>query len=160
MRIIAVSHWILKIRRFKNIRRTSVRWIGEYNIRRKAVYFSLVSSLDPSPDLKYKSQFHMKNHHGILFVIDLEAADRSLEFYQTANGNVLCYDTIPSEFFTKIINPNDGSERFAKAEYKEEQPSPKKKSRYDHGQSRNQCQRPTLPCLTSGTRPHYGGCRC
>ena len=49
---------------------------------------------------------------------------------------VLWFDTVPSEFVTKIINLNDGSERFGKEEYREEQPSHQKKSRYDHGQPR------------------------
>ena len=78
----------------------------------------------------------MKNHHERLFVMDLEAAQNSLGFYQTANGSVLCYDTVPSEFLTKIINLKDGSEWFGKEEYKEEQLSPKKRSRHDHGQPR------------------------
>ena len=45
-----------------------------------------------------------------------------------------CHDTVSSEFLTKIINLKDGSERFGEEEYKEEQQSPKKKSRCDHGQ--------------------------
>ena len=48
---------------------------------RYAVYFSLVSPLDPIPDPKCKHLLHMKNHHERLFVIDLEAAQNSLEFY-------------------------------------------------------------------------------
>ena len=92
-----------------------------FRISRKAVYFSVVSPLDPRPDPKYKPYLHMKNHHERLFVMDLEAAQNSLGFYQTANGTVLCYDTVPSEFLTKIINLKDGSERFGKEEYKEEQ---------------------------------------
>ena len=71
---------------------------------RKAVYFSLVSPLDPNPDRKYQRYLHMKSHHDRLFVIDLEAAQNSLEFFQTANGSVFCYDTVPLEFLTKIIN--------------------------------------------------------
>ena len=43
---------------------------------------------------------------------------------RTANGSVLCYDTVPSEFFTKIINLKDWSERPEKEENKEEEPSP------------------------------------
>ena len=39
------------------------------NRDRKAVYFSLVS-----PDPKHKPYFNLKNHHDLLFVIDLEAA--------------------------------------------------------------------------------------
>ena len=70
---------------------------------RKAVYFSLVSPLDPNPDPQYKPYFHMKNHHHRLFVIDLEAAHNSLELHQTANGS-----TVPSEFLTQIINLQDG----------------------------------------------------
>ena len=58
----------------------------------------------------------MKNHHDRLFVIDLDATQYSLEFYQTANGSVLSCDTVPSEFLKKIINVKDGSERFGKEE--------------------------------------------
>ena len=46
----------------------------ETNKGRKAVYFSLVSPLDPDTDPKYKPYFHLKNQHDPLFVIDLEAA--------------------------------------------------------------------------------------
>ena len=104
---------------------------------RTAVYLSPVSPLGPNHDPKYKPYQHMKQHRDRLFVMDLEAAHNSLEFYQTANGSVLCCDTVPSEFLTKIINLKDGSERFGKAEYEEEEPSPKRKSRYDLGQPRD-----------------------
>ena len=101
------------------------------------MYFSLVSPLDPNPDPKYiKPYFHMKNHRDRLLMVDLAATQNSLEFCQTANCSALCFDTVPSEFHTKTINLKDGSERFAKAECKEEQPSPKKKRRYHHGQPR------------------------
>ena len=33
------------------------------DLDRKAVYVSLVSSLDPNPDPKHKPQLHKKNHH-------------------------------------------------------------------------------------------------
>ena len=46
----------------------------------KAVYFSLVSPLDSNPDPKYKPCLRLKKHHDRLFVIDLEAAQHSLEF--------------------------------------------------------------------------------
>ena len=65
---------------------------------RETVYFSLVSPLDENPDPNYKPYLHVKNHHDMLFVIDLEAAQHSLDFYQTTNGSVLCYDTVPAEF--------------------------------------------------------------
>ena len=71
---------------------------------RKAVYFSLVSTLDPNRDPKYKPYLNLKNHHDRLFVTDLEAAQNSVEFYQRANGSVLCHDTVPSEFLKKIIH--------------------------------------------------------
>ena len=103
---------------------------------RKAMYCSLVSPRDPTPDPKCKPYLHLKNHHDRLFVTDLEAAQNSLEFYQTANESVLCHDTVPSESLTKIIKIKDGSERFGKEESKEEESSPTKKSRYDHGQPR------------------------
>ena len=71
-----------------------------------------------------------------MFVIDVEALQQSLEFYQTANGSVLCYDTVPSEFLTKIINIKDAAERFVKAQSKERDASPTKKSRRDRNTSR------------------------
>ena len=116
--------------------RRLVPWGFRISKGRNAVYFSVVSPLDPNTDPKYKPYLHMKNHHERLFVMDLEAAQNSLGFNQTANGTVLCYDTVPSEFLTKIINLKDGSERFGKDEYLEEQVSPKKRSRHDHGQPR------------------------
>ena len=101
------------------------------------MYLSPVSSLDPNSDPKYKPYFHLNKHHDRLFAIDLAAAQNSLEFCQTANGSVLRCDTVPSELLTMIINLKDGSERSRKEENKEEQPSPKKKSRYGHGQPRD-----------------------
>ena len=77
---------------------------------RTTVYFSFVSQLDPNPDPKYKPNFHMKNHHDRLVLIDLEAAQNLLEFHQTANRSVLCHDTVPSEVLKKIIILRDGSE--------------------------------------------------
>ena len=69
----------------------------------------------------------MKNHHDRLFVLDLDATKNSLELHQTANGSVLCYDALPSEFLEKVISLRDGSERFGKEEYKGEESSPRKK---------------------------------
>ena len=97
---------------------------------RKAVYLSPVSSSDQNPDWKYKPYQHMKQHRDRLFVMDLEAVQNSMVFYQTANGSVMCYDTVPSEFHTQIINLKDGSESFGKEEYEDWQPSHQKKSRY------------------------------
>ena len=99
----------------------------------KAVYFSLVSPLDQNPDPKYKPYTDMMNHHDRLLGIDLEAAQNSLEFHQTANGSVLCYDTVLAEFLTMFINIKDGSERFVKEVCKEEESSPTKGSRRDRG---------------------------
>ena len=65
---------------------------------RISMYLSLVSPVDPNPDPKYKHHFHMKNHHDRLFLNSLEAAQNSLGFYQTANGTVLCHDTVSSRF--------------------------------------------------------------
>ena len=80
------------------------------------VCFSLVSPLDQNPDPKYKPCLHLKNHHHLLFVLILEAAQNPLDFFQqTANGSVLCYNTVLAEFLTKIINIKNGSERFVKA---------------------------------------------
>ena len=100
---------------------------------RKTMYFSLVSPLDPNSHTKYKPYLHMKNHHDRLFVIDLGSAKNSQEIYQTANGSVLCYGTVPSEFLTEII---EGSERFGKEQYKEEESSPTKKSRCEQRSSK------------------------
>ena len=58
------------------------------SIGRNAVYFSLVSPFDTNRDPKYKPYIHMKNHNDRLYVIDLEEAQNSLDFYQTANGSV------------------------------------------------------------------------
>ena len=80
-----------------------------------ALLIRFVSGSKP-PDPKYKSYFHLKNHHDRLFVVDLEAAQNSLEFCQSANGSVVCYDTVPSEFLTKIINIKDGTERVEQAQ--------------------------------------------
>ena len=73
----------------------------------------------------------MRNHHDRLFVIHLEAAQSSLEFFLTANGSVWCYDTVLAEFPTKIINIQDGSDWFEKEESKERESSPTKRSRRD-----------------------------
>ena len=59
-------------------------------------------------------------------MVDLDAAQNSLEFHQS----------VPSEFLTKVINHKDGSERFGEERFKEEESSPKKKSRRDQGQPR------------------------
>ena len=112
--------------------------LEDFGIRkgRKAVYFSRVSPLDPNLDPKCKPYFHMKNRHDRLFVKDLEAAQNSLEVSQTASGSVLCHDTIPSEFLTKIIKTQSGSQRFGKEEQKEEESTPTKRSRRDQGHLR------------------------
>ena len=78
----------------------------------------------------------MKDHHDQLFVIDQEATQNSQVFSQTANGSFLCHDTVPAEFFTKIINIKDGSGRFVKEDIKEEESSTTKGSRRDQGQPR------------------------
>ena len=46
------------------------------------MYFSLVSPLDQNPGLELKPYFHLKNHHDLLCVFDLEAAPNSLDFFQ------------------------------------------------------------------------------
>ena len=48
----------------------------------------------------------------------------------------MCYDAVPSEFVGKITKFKDGSERFEKEEFKEEESPPTKRSRRDQGQSR------------------------
>ena len=79
---------------------------------------------------------HMKIHHDRLFVIDVEAAQNSLEVHQAANGSTLCYGTVLAEFLTKIINMKDGSKRFVRGEFEEEESSPTKRIRRDRGQPR------------------------
>ena len=98
---------------------------------RKTVYFSFVSPLDSNPNPKYKPHFHLKKQYDLMFVIDLEAAQNSRDFYQTANGSILCYDAVPVEFLTKNINIKDGAERFVKAQSKERKSPPTMKSRRD-----------------------------
>ena len=56
---------------------------------RKSVYFSIGSPLDQNPDPKYKPCPHLKKHHDFVFVIDLAAAQNSLEFYQ--HGDRECF---------------------------------------------------------------------
>ena len=68
-------------------------------------------ALDQNPDPKYKPYFHLKYEHDSMFVIDLESAQNALDFHQTANDSVLCYDTVPAEFTTKIININNNTEK-------------------------------------------------
>ena len=82
---------------------------------RKSVYSSLVSPLDRNPGPKYKPYLHMKNDHGRLFVIDLEAAQNSLVFH-TANGSVLFHDTVPPDFLTKFINQKGSRKNNVKKE--------------------------------------------
>ena len=53
-----------------------------------------------------------------MFVIDLESAQNSFDFSQTAIGSVLCCDTVSAEFLNKIINIKDGSEGFEKIKRK------------------------------------------
>ena len=81
---------------------------------RKAVYFSLVSPLDKNPEKTCKPYNHMKEYHDVLYEIDLRAAQETLDFYQTANWRVLCYDTVPAEFLIMVVNSKDGSLRSVK----------------------------------------------
>ena len=53
-----------------------------------------------------------------------EAAQISLEFYQTANGAQCAASPVPSEFLTKTINFKDGPEGFGTEESKDEELSP------------------------------------
>ena len=112
---ISVPYWILKKRRFNKIRKTCVRrfW-NEQN----------------------KPYLHLKNHHDVWFVIDLEAEQNSMVFFHGTRGSVSCNDTVPAEIFTTIINMKDGSERFEKAQSKEGEASPTKKGRRDRNTPR------------------------
>ena len=48
---------------------------------------TLVSPLDQNPGPKLKPYLHLKNHHDLLFVIDLETAQNSLEFSKQRKGD-------------------------------------------------------------------------
>ena len=98
---------------------------------RKVVCFSLGSSLYQKPDPKYNPHLNLKK-----LVIDLEAAQNSLDLYQTASGSILRYDAVPAEFLTKIMNLKDGTERIQKAQTKERYASPSKRSRRDRNTPR------------------------
>ena len=88
-RAIQVSYCFLKIRRFQNnLQKPVPGGFGTSN-GRNAVYFSLVSPLDPDTDPRYKPYFHLKNRHGRLFVIDLEAAQNPLEFLPNSERECL-----------------------------------------------------------------------
>ena len=71
---------------------------------RKTKSFSVVSPLDQNPDQKYKPHLNLKKHHILMSVINLEAAHNSLDIHQAANGSGSCYDAVPAEFLTIIIN--------------------------------------------------------
>ena len=75
-----------------------------------------LSPLDWNPDPKCKSYMHVKHHHDLIKVIDLEARQNSVEIFRTANGTVSCYDTYPAQFLEKTTNIKDGTERFINEE--------------------------------------------
>ena len=55
---------------------------------------------------------------------------------QRANRSVFCYDTVPAEFLTRIINFKNGTEKFVRAQTKERESLPTKKNSRDHSQPR------------------------
>ena len=61
---------------------------------------------------KCKPYLDVKENHDVMYLIDPKTAQESFDFDQTANGSVLCYDTVPAEFLTMIVNLKDGSPRF------------------------------------------------
>ena len=61
-------------------------------LKRSVLLTRLAIGSDPS-NPKYKPKLHLQNQDYRLFVIDLEAAQNSLEFNQTANGSVVCFDS-------------------------------------------------------------------
>ena len=103
----------------------------------------------------------MKKHHDRLFVIDLDSAQKTIEFYKTVTGSVSCYDTLPAEFLTKIINIKDGTERFVKAQIKLREALSTKKSRPEHSQS-NQTSEVYVQCTWCTRYSRIGTifCRC
>ena len=76
----------------------------ETNKGRKAVYFSLVSLLDPDTDRRYKPYFHLKIRHGGLFVIDLEAAQNRLEVLPNSERECLVLRHSSVRVLAEIIN--------------------------------------------------------
>ena len=97
-----------------------------YHEGREKVYFSLVSPLDQTNEKKYKPYFLVKEVHDVIYLIDLQAAQESLVFFQTANVSVSCYHTVPAVFFELITKLKDGSLKFVNNDTNGYQPKNRK----------------------------------
>ena len=72
--------------------------------RRSLVHFTLVKHLTT----KYRTHKHFKSHHDANYVENMEGAqNNNFKFYQTNNGCVICFDTIPKEYIKKVIHIRD-----------------------------------------------------
>ena len=84
----------------------------EGNKGRRADYFSLVNSTDMNPDNKYKAYQLLNPHHHAIYVVDMDCAQQeNFEFYQTLNGCVIWFNTIPKECSRKQGHPHQGQGR-------------------------------------------------
>ena len=109
--------------------------------RRQASYFSLVTLADKWPETELKPCLHRRHNHDRLLVIDLvDAQGEGMEFYQTENGSVSCYNTIPPEFLDRVIVMSDESESYCRrnAARKRRQDSRAKRSRTDRSLDRDE----------------------
>ena len=112
--------------------RTIFTWTFRTKQRHESSALLIRVTIGSESRLEVQAILPLEEHHEEVFVIDLEAAQNSFDFCQTVNGSVLCYDTVPTEFFNKIINIEDGAECFVQAQLKERETSPTKKSGRDH----------------------------
>ena len=132
--------WILKTWRFNEIWWTCDRRIWNKQRQKNSVLLTRVAiGSEPRP----KAQAVLP-HEEPSWPIFCDWSGSSAEFAEILPEGerecrvlrVSCATTLPSEFLTKIINLKDRSEDFRKEEYREEEPSLKKKGRYDFGQPR------------------------
>ena len=83
---------------------------GKEKPRRQAANISLVSPLNKDPDSKYEACIYRQRYSDRLCVVDLlQAQHEGLVFFQTVNGSVFCYDTIPPKFLESVIVLKDES---------------------------------------------------
>ena len=64
--------------------------------------------LEQKPEQEGHGWQTFKSHHAAICVVDMEGAQKkNLKFYQTLNGCVVCFDTIPREHIKKVIYIRD-----------------------------------------------------
>ena len=81
---------------------------------RNAVYFSLVSPLDKDHHSQVQAVTHVKRHHDLVYVVDLDRTKHSLDVFKPANASVQLYETVPSEFTTEIIMLQGGTSKYSR----------------------------------------------